>query len=177
VLLAAFDELDPDLRETFENAGWMPKAVEELLGAAGAGSVDERGHLFRFFSDDSKHLLSSAAKIARSGSAHSVSAAHLFQACLQSQTRIERAAGIPASRARIVLRSRGEDLSRVEGGPLSIDDALTDFLRGLAPGSDSLAMLARFHAGGTPELAQVLARHKVSGPLLERARGAFQDPA
>jgi len=50
------------------------------------------------------------------------------------------------------------------------------FLEGVEPGADSLALLARFLAGGTPELAQILIRSKVTPTLLERARGAFRDP-
>jgi hypothetical protein len=55
--------------------------------------------------------------------------------------------------------------------------SLIAFLEGVPPGSDSLSLLARFAGGGTPELAQILVRSKVTAALLERARNAFQDPA
>ena len=118
-----------------------------------------------------------AARLARSTSSRSISAAHLFQASLQAEVALERASGMPASRARIALRGRGDDPSRVEGGPLAPDEAFERFLRGLPAEADTLAMLRQFHAGGTPELAQVLARHKVTPALIERSGGAFRDPA
>jgi len=37
-------------------------------------------------------------------------------------------------------------------------------------------LLARFLAGGTPELARLLARHRITPALLERAQAAFEDP-
>ncbi len=121
-------------------------------------------------------MLSSAAKLARAAPASSISAAHLFQACLQAHASLERAAGMPASRARIALRGRSADDSRVEGDPPPSAAALEALLASLAEGADTLALLASFHGSGTPELARILLRHKVSPALLERSRGAFQDP-
>jgi ATP-dependent Clp protease ATP-binding subunit ClpA len=178
VLLAAFDELDPDLRETFDDSGWSRAGVEALLATAESGrpAVAETGHLFQAFSDDAKRVLSSAARLARAAPASSISAAHLFQACLQSETALERAAGMPASRARIALKGRSADDSRVEGRPLAVDEVLERLLAGLGAGADTLDVLASFHRGETPELARVLARHKVTEALVARARGAFRDP-
>ena len=105
-----------------------------------------------------------------------LSAALLYQASLAHDPRIERACGMPASRARIALRGRLEDLTLVEGGPLGPDSALETFLGRLPQRADSLDLLHAAHAGGTPELAQVLARHKVTTALLERSRAAFHDP-
>jgi len=51
-----------------------------------------------------------------------------------------------------------------------------EFLSGLESGADSLALLAHFLEAGTPELAQILLRSKITKPLLERARNAFHDP-
>lgn len=174
--LAAFDELEADLRELFAGAGWSPAGLEALLGSGGAGGVVASGHLFRHFSDDAKRALSAAARLARASSSRSISAAHLFQASLQAETRIERACGMPAARARIALRGRLDDMSAVSGSPLAPDDALAGFLARLPGAADSLEMLRALHAGGTPELAQVLVRHKVTAALLERARAAFEDP-
>ncbi|MCC7013169.1 MAG: hypothetical protein IT454_11455 [Planctomycetes bacterium] len=176
LLLAAFGELDLDLREAFEDAGWNPATIEELLGAGGRADVPPTGALFQFFSDDAKRLLSSAAKLARSSTAPSISAAHLFLAALQANAQLERASGMPASRARIALRGRSADHERVAGGPLELDDSMLGYLNGLPQSSDTLELLARFHGDATAGLAQVLARHKLSRALIERARSAFSDP-
>lgn len=173
--LAAFDELEADVRELFASSGWTPAGLEALV-PAGAGVVREEGHLFRHFSDDGKRALSAAAKLARASAVRSISAAALFQACLQYEARLERACGMPASRARIALRGRLDDPSQVEGGPLAPDEALAELLAGLPERADSLDLLAALQADGTAELATILARHKVTAALLQRARGAFRDP-
>jgi hypothetical protein len=175
VALAAFDELDPDLRELFSGSGWNPAGLEALL-PAGSGIVREDGHLFRHFSDDGKRALSAAAKLARASSVRSISAAALFQACLQYEARLERACGMPASRARIALRGRLDDPSLVSGGPLAPDEALTRLLERLPERADSLDLLSTLQVAGTAELATILARHKVTAALLQRSRGAFRDP-
>lgn len=175
--LGAFEQLEPELRELFEGAGWNSEGLLATLPPAGSSpAVTEAGHLFRHFSDDAKRALSGAARIARSSKLASLSAALLFQASLAHEPRIERACGMPASRARIALRGRLEDPTLVEGGPLGPDSALETFLGRLPERADSLDLLHAAHAGGTPELAQVLARHKVTTALLERSRSAFRDP-
>ncbi len=176
LLLGSFSALPDDVRAALDAGGWSPQGLEALITRAAAPGVTESGSLFRSFSDDAKRVLSAAAKLARSATSPSVSAAHLFVAGLQSETRLERAACIPASRARLVLRGRSDDPSRVEGPPLPVDDALAAFLRTLPERADSLAMLRHYHSGATAELAQVLHRQRVTQALLERARGAFHDP-
>jgi hypothetical protein len=173
--LAAFGELEPELRELFEGAGWNAQALLATLPPA-TGGASESGHLFRHFSDDAKRALSGAARLARSSKLPSLSAALLFQASLAHDPKVERACGMPASRARIALRGRLEDTTPVEGGPLGPDNALEAFLGHLPTRADSLDLLRAAHAGGTPELAQVLSRHKVTPALLDRSRTAFRDP-
>jgi ATP-dependent Clp protease ATP-binding subunit ClpA len=173
--LSAFDQLEADLQELFSSAGWNPAGLEALL-PEGGGGASEQGHLFRHFSDDAKRALSAAAKLARSGEARSISAAHLFQSTLAFEARLERACGMPASRARIALRGRLEDTSEVRGGPLAPDSALEAFLARIPERADSLDLLATLHTAASPELATILARHKITPALLARARGAFRDP-
>lgn len=173
--LAAFDQLEADLQELFSASGWNPAGLESLL-PEGGGGVNASGHLFRYFSDDAKRALSASAKLARSGEARSISAAHLFQSTLAFEARFERACGMPASRARIALCGRLEDTSAVEGGPLAPDTALEAFLARLPERADSLDLLATLQAAASPELATILARHKLTPALLARARGAFADP-
>ena len=175
--LGSFEHLEAELRELFEGAGWNAAGLLATLPPAGPpGGVSESGHLFRHFSDDAKRALSGAARLARSTSLPSLSAALLFQASLAHEARLERACGMPASRARIALRGRLADTTPVEGGPLGPDSSLEAFLGRLPERADSLDLLRAAHAGGTPELAQVLARHKVTLALLERSRAAFRDP-
>lgn len=176
VLLAAFGELEDDLRTIFDDAGWNPGALETLLSTNGERAVDQTGHLFRHFADDAKRHLSVAAKLARATGAPSISPAHLFQAALQHDPRVERASGLTTARARIVLRGRATDESRVTGGPLGPDDALVTYLAVLPAACDTLGLLAAFHVAAPRELTQVLVRHKITPALIQRARGAFADP-
>lgn len=178
LLLAAFDESPEDVREALYDSGWSREGLEALLQTAadGAAHVRDEGALFRSFSDDAKRVLSLAAKLARQSESPSISAAHLLIAGLSWNSSHERAAGLPTSRARMLLRGRLVDTSPVLGGPLAPDDALITFLTALPEGATTLDLLRRFHAGDVPELAQVLTRHKVSLALLDRAGSAFRDP-
>jgi ATP-dependent Clp protease ATP-binding subunit ClpA len=170
LLEATFAQFDSDLRAAFEAAGWNG-AVEPAAGQVFDGS----GSLFRNFSDEAKRAMSAAAKLARQAEVRSIGPAQLALACLQADPGVERASGISAARARLLLRGHAEDLTAVSTPALPPDEALVQFLTGLRRDADSLALLAHFHAGRTPELAQVLARHKVTLALLARAGGAFSD--
>lgn len=178
VLLASFAELDPAAREQLEDSGWSRPALEALATQAGPGapSVVDQGALFRSFSDDAKRMLSAAGKLARQHEHASISPGHLLLASLAWSMELERAAGIPPSRVRLTLRGRLEDRSPVEGGPLPLDDAAETFLERVQPGATTTELLATFHAGRTPELAQLLARHKLTPALFERVGQAFTDP-
>jgi ATP-dependent Clp protease ATP-binding subunit ClpA len=178
VLLAAFEELEPDLREVLADSGWSRENLEALSTPAGPGAhaVLDEGALFRSFSESAKRLLSAAGKLARQGAHPSISPGHLLLASLSSDMLLERAAGLPPSRVRIALRGRLEDLSPVQGGPLALDDAAEALLARIPAAANSLTLLAGLHAGGTPELAQILHRHKLTPAFLERSAGAFLDP-
>lgn len=178
LLLASFEELDPNTREQLEDSGWSRAALGALATPAGPGapSVIDQGALFRSFSDDAKRLLSAAGKLARQHEHASISPGHLLLASLASNMALERAAGIPPSRVRIALRGRLEDHTKAPGGPLPLDDAAEAFLAHLRPGATTTQLLATFHAGGTPDLAQVLTRHKLTPALFERVGEGFEDP-
>lgn len=178
LLLGAFDETPQDVRDALFESGWAREGIEALTHVAPAGSpaVRDEGALFRSFSEDAKRVLSLAAKLARQSECASISAAHLLLAGLSWNSSHERAAGVPTSRARMLLRGRLADTSPVVGGPLGLDDALATFLESLPEGAATTDLLRRFHAGKTPELAQVLARHKITVALLDRAAEAFRDP-
>jgi ATP-dependent Clp protease ATP-binding subunit ClpA len=173
LLEAAFAQFDADIRASFEAAGW--NSAIETSPTRGPKSIAESGPLFRSFSDEAKRAMSAAARLARQGELRSIGPAQLLLACLQADPRVERSSGISTARARLLLRGHSEDTTEVSGPALPPDEALVGFLRGMRRDADSLALLAHFHAGRTPELAQVLMRHKVTVALLARAAGAFSD--
>ncbi|HVS18040.1 MAG TPA: hypothetical protein VMT18_05525 [Planctomycetota bacterium] len=177
LLACALERLPEDLRAEIDEAGYERSGLEEL---AGPGDVAPTGRapasLFRHVSEDAKRCLSAAARLARGSEGESIGPAHLALACLQTQRDLERGARLSASRLRMILRERMRDPTPLPERRLEADEVLLEFLAALPQGADSLALLARCHAGPTPDLAQVLMRHKVTPALLQRAAGAFRDP-
>jgi hypothetical protein len=168
LLLASVRALPPEDARGLAEAGWREDALFEL--AAGSGRVAPEGSLFRQFTEEAKRTLSAAAQGARQDGAASIGPAHLLIACLTRNTELPRAAGLSAPRARSVLRGRTHDDSRPEPRALAADQALSGLLRSLPPGAGGLALLGAFHAGSTPELANLLERHRVTPALVERLR-------
>ena len=173
LLVAAVGALPGEAGEELAAAGWSSSGALEL--GSGDGAVPVEGPLFRQFTDDAKRALSAAARTARQDRATSIGPAHLVLACLGAGTELPRAAGLSASRARSILRGRTHDESPPAPRAIAPDDALVGFLEGLEPGSGSLELLRRFHGGASAELAQLLARHRVSVALVDRVQPAFRD--
>lgn len=177
LLACALERLPGDLRLAIEEAGYERAGLEALTGQAGAvPATPAQGALFRRFAQETKRCLSAAARLARGESDPAIGPAHLVLACLQSQRELERAAALPASRLRLLLRGRMRDPTPAAARRMEADEGLLAFLAALPEGADSLALLRRCLCGATPELAQVLARHRITPLLLERAAGAFRDP-
>jgi len=174
LLVASVRALPGEVSADLAAAGWDERGLDAL--GSGEGPVATTGPLFRQFTEEAKRALSAAARTARQDGARAIGPGHLVLACLAAGPELHRAAGLSAARARSVLRGRTHDASRPADRAISADEPLTAFLRGLAPGSGSLELLARFHEGGTAELAQLLARHRVTPALVARAAGAFRDP-
>jgi hypothetical protein len=172
ILAAAASVLDEDLRRALREAGFSA-AIPEASGTATALAPG----LFHRFSTAGKRVLSASNRLAAGERATSISHVHLFLACLQEDPALADRVGLGFRRARMLLAARSRDDSAVRPRALPADPSLIAFLEGVPPGSDSLSLLARFAGGGTPELAQILVRSKVTAALLERARNAFQDPA
>lgn len=171
LLEAAVAALPDDLRAEVLEAGF--RAAE----AAGSGrSAAVPGGLFRTYSESAKKALSAAARLARQEHSEAIGPAHLALACLLEEPELARQSGLSASRARMIFRGRFFDPTPTARRALPPDDTFATFLRGLEPSAGSLALLARFHAGGTPEIAKLLTRHRLIPALVERSSGAFADP-
>ena len=173
LLVRAAEALDERARASLRGAGFSMgagPAGEDSPGAAGPA-------LFKVFSPASRRALSAANRLAAGERRSAISPAHLLLGCLMEDARLAESLGFSFHRARSLLGADTADESAPIPRRLPADPALISFLGGLPHGSDSLALLARFLAGGTPELAQILVRSRVTPALLERARGAFRDPA
>jgi Clp amino terminal domain, pathogenicity island component len=171
LLEAAVAALPDELRAEVLDAGYRGAET-----AAAPRSVPVPGGLFRIYSESAKKALSAAARLARQEHSDAIGPAHLALACLLEEPELARQRGLSASRARMIFRGRFSDPTPTERRALAPDESFTAFLAGLERASGSLELLARFHAGGTPELAKLLARHRLIPALLERAAGAFADP-
>lgn len=178
LLAAAIEALPADLREATADAGYAPEALP--VGAPprelARPVATLAGSLFSTLSEPAKRVLSSAARLARSERLAAIAPVHLAVATLHEDPALGRACGLSASRARMLYRGRGEDPTPLPQRALPADAPLEGFLEGLEAGTQSLGLLARFHAGGTPELARVLMHHRIAPALIERVRGAFEDP-
>jgi hypothetical protein len=171
LLEAAVAALPDDLRAEVLDAGYR---ADEPAASGRAAAVP--GSLFRTYSESAKKALSAAARLARQEHSDAIGPAHLALACLLEEPELGRQRGLSASRARMIFRGRFDDPTPTARRALPPDDAFAAYLGGLEPASGSLALLARFHAGGTPEIAKLLARHRLIPALVERSAGAFVDP-
>jgi ATP-dependent Clp protease ATP-binding subunit ClpA len=164
--------LDEDLRSALRTAGYVGPPSPASTPARSEGDPGKAGR----FTSAAKRALSGANRMAASEKADSISPAHLFLASLLEDAAQAAAAGIGFPRARSVLAGRTRDSSAPVERMLPPDASLLRFLSDLPEGADSLALLLRFHAGPTPELAAILNRSKVNAAFLERAQGSFRDP-
>jgi ATP-dependent Clp protease ATP-binding subunit ClpA len=177
LLAAALDGLPEDLRAAAHEAGYDRAGLDALFGPGVAtGAARSEGSLFRHFSEDAKRCLSAAARLARGSQGEPIGPAHLILSCLQGRTDLEGGAGLSAARMRVLLRGRMQDPTPLANRALEPDSTYLTFLSELPERAGSLELLARYHAGPTPEIAQVLLRHRVTPALLERAAAAFSDP-
>lgn len=177
LLATALEALPADLRADVHEAGYEPGRLP--TGAPPPASDDPSGpsgSLFASYSEEAKKALSAAARLARQERLGAIGPAHLALACLLEEPGLGRDCGLSASRARLLFRERSEDPTPPPTRPLPPDEGLLGFLEGLGEGSGSLALLGGLLSEDTPELARLLARHRISAALLERAAVAFQDP-
>lgn len=177
LLATALQVLPEELREELDEAGYEPAGLP--TGAPPPAADDPprpSGSLFASYSEEARKALSGAARLARQDRLGSIGPAHLALACLLEEPGLGRGCGLSASRARLLFRGRSEDTTPPPARALPPDEGLLGLLERLEAGAGSLALLAGLLSEDTPELARLLARHRVSAALLERAGTAFQDP-
>jgi hypothetical protein len=178
LLAAAMGALPAQLREEAFEAGYdaagLPSGAPP--DAPGAADVPPAGALLGSLSEAAKQALSGAARLARQERQEAIGPVQLALACLLDEPALGRACGFTASRARMLFRGRGEDPTPPRPRSMPPDESFEAFLGGLGAGTTSVGLLARFHAGGTPELARILTHHRIGPDLLERAARAFRDP-
>lgn len=147
-----------------------------LAPTAGAGTVAADEPLFRSFSKTAKQAMSLASRAAHGAGEPTIGPARIVLGCLRAEPALEGTSGLSHTRAQQVLVGRTVDPSEPPPRDVPFDAFLIDFLGRLPAGGDSLDLLSACHALGSPELRELLGRHKVSVALLERSRNAFGDP-
>lgn len=175
LLRAATSMLPEDRRSALAEADLVSS---ESVEAAGDPTAEARGGLLRDFSEGAKRALSLAARVADRAQSHEITPAHLIGGLFEADAGLASAPN-PANRLHSVLSGRMDDPTPPPERTLAPDDRLRDLVRALA-GRDSPAgsvdLLQTLHGGSFVELSMLLQRHKVSPALLERSRGAFEDP-
>lgn len=177
VFREALAELAPRLVRSLVAAGLSMSGVEDLPRGADGPAIATEGALFKHFSMGAKKCLSAANHLAAGFSLTSISPAHLTLACLQVDERLAARVNLRFPRARLVLAAQTADDTPPPPRVLVPDAGMVAYLSSLPDGADSLALLEHCLTSASPELAQILTRHKVRPELLVRARGAFRDPA
>jgi hypothetical protein len=127
-------------------------------------------------SDTAKLALSPATKATSRAGEPTIGPARIFHACLQTGPEVEKSVGLSAARARSMLEGAFLDSSLPPRRELSADESLLAFLARLPAGAGSLELLAACHHESTPELSELLLRHKLAPDLLRRAAAELSDP-
>ncbi len=176
LLLAAHDELAPDLQRDLAAAGLDLSAVRAAL-VPGSAAHERGGHLFKHFSIDARQAVVLAAQAATLSGEKSVGPARLLAAALAADGDLAGRAGLSAKGARNTIGDRAHDPSPPPPRVLGPDQGLLAFLGSLEPGATSLDLAHQLLCTPETELAQVFVRQKITPALLMRARVAYDDPS
>ncbi len=177
LLLHAFDRLEAGLGDVLVAAGFeRARAADAAAELGGRGPVEDSGPLFRSFSTPAKQALSRGAHQAAREEIEAVSPGCVLLACLEVEPALEGTAGLPLHRARMALAGKLGDPGAPADRVLEADEPLRTLLGRLAAGSGTLEILLACHGDPARELAQLLGRHRITPPLLERSQGVFRDP-
>lgn len=174
VLLHSARHLAEDARASVAEAGY---SEERLHPQPGQGLVATSAPLFKHFSTGGKRALSIANKASARAGEDAIGPGQLVLACLEVAPALAGDSGLGLARARAALAGRTADPTPPAPRLLPPDEVLLAFLGRLPAGAGSLALLHACHGAGTAEMRELLVRHKVTEALLERALGAFEDPA
>ena len=176
--------LAPELQRAVRDAGVAIDApdgsanpsgrVTTSAGAAGGERVRDAGPLFKSFSTGAKRALSTANHLAAAARHTAIAPAHIVLACVKNAPSASSTATF--ARVRAALEGRAADATPLEPRAMPADPALLEFLTGVEPPAGTVEILVHYLDGGTPELAGILIRHKVSRELVARVRAAFADP-
>lgn len=154
-----------------------PGTPEQAADPEPAADPEQAGRsLFERFDEPAKRALALANKGAHGRGEHSIGPAQLVIACLRAAPELEALAGLSAARARELLAGRTADDSEPAPRLIPPHPELSGFLERVPGGGGSLDLLAAGHALGREEIVGLLLRHRITEPLLERARDAFRDP-
>jgi ATP-dependent Clp protease ATP-binding subunit ClpA len=175
LLRAALGALADAGREALRSAGL---ALEPSASPADdpAGRAARGPPLFERFSSDAKRALASANKGAAEAALAAIAPAHLVVGCLRAVESLAEVAGLTWQRARLLLAAEGVDPTPLSERSLPAERALVRLLERLPPAAGSVALLGEMLAGGSPELVQLLGRHKITPALVQRGLTAFPDP-
>jgi hypothetical protein len=177
LFLEALAALPPRLVQSLVAAGLKASGLEAAAGGSDGPAVALDGPLFKHFSMGAKRCLSAANHIAAGFTLTSISPAHLALACLQVDEQLAADANLRFPRARLVMAAQTADDTPPTPRILGPDAGMVAYLGSLPDGADSLALLEHCLTHASPELSQILTRHKVRPELLARSRGVFRDPA
>lgn len=177
LFVEALAGLPPRLVQALVAAGLQATDLDAAGALAWSTPVTADGPLFKHYSAGAKRCLSAANHLAAGFSLSSISPAHLALASLQIHERLAARVGLRFPRARLVLAAHTADDTPPPPRILAPDAGLVAYLAALPEGADSLTLLEHCLTSASPELAQILTRHKVRPEVLIRARGVFHDPA
>lgn len=176
LLLEAVSVLDVDLQESLRTAGLSLEPLRSCADLRTEPPLILEDPFFKHFSLRAKRILSAANRLSASLKHAAISPAHIVLASLQAQDDLTALCGLSFARARIILGARAADQTPPGQRHVPADESLLHFLEQLPEEAESLGLLAQFLAGSTPELAQILTRHKVSAALVARSSSVFRDP-
>jgi len=171
LLEAAVAGFDAAVRDEFAQAGFqartdVPNTVIEPLPASPFSLFTKRG----------LQALSRANQIAHQQGEQAIGPAQLVLGSLRLAPELAASHGVSWTAASSLLAGHARDETPLAARTLGSDTALVDFLAQLPDGAGSLGLLTACHGPDTPEIKELLLRHKVTEALIARSLTAFEDP-
>ena len=172
----ALAELPEELLPALRSAGFEAEGFE-------LPELDERGEpvpadgpLLKRFSNEARRALAAACRAAGELGREEISPAHVVLGCLVVDDELCARTGLTAVRARLALAGRDLDTTPTPDRALAPDQGLLELVAALPSGAGTADILARLVTHGSAEVRALLERQQITPALVERARGAFEDP-